>query len=168
MNDEEIRKIAASQFRAALKTMRLAVEASPQDFWIDAPPNLSAPWRVAHHTVWFADLYLSKDEAAFTNWPKHVDDHQHIGPYRDFDSDEPPRIGTPTSRAEMIEFIDYVDAKIESSLAVPLDGPSGFSWLKFSALEKHLYNARHIQHHAAQLVGRLRERGIEVKWVGKA
>lgn len=169
MNSATIVPILKSQFEAALEMLRRAVEQCPGELWEHAPLGLSAFWRVAHHTVWFADFYLSADEESFAPWPKHVDDHQHLGPYRSWESDEPPRIGTPTTQAAILEFIDHVRGRLDAGLqAVPLDGPSGFSWLTFSRMESIIYNTRHIQHHAAQLIARLREHaGVEVEWVGK-
>lgn len=169
MEDAAIHDVLVSQYGAALETLRRAVAACPDHLWEHAPPGLSAFWRVAHHTLWFADLYLWRDDESFEPWPGHVDDHQHIGRYRSFENDDPPRIGTPTPRAQMLEFVEHVKARVRAGVtATPLTGPSGFSWLKFSRLEAHVYNVRHIQHHAAQLVARLREHaGVEVEWVGR-
>ena len=168
MDDSIIHSGIISQYNAALEMLRLAVAACPAGMWDTAPAKLSAFWRVAHHTIWFADLYVSPSEADFKPWPKHVDDHQHLGLYRSFKENALARIGTPTTQAEMLEFVDHVRARIAPAVtAAPLDGPSGFSWLPFTKLEAHLYNMRHIQHHAGHLIGRLREQGIEVDWVGR-
>ena len=46
-----------------------------------------------------------------------------------------------------------------------LAGPSGFHWLKFSRLELHVYNIRHLQHHVGQLNAALRRHQAEgIKW----
>ncbi|KPJ52053.1 hypothetical protein AMJ39_08795 [candidate division TA06 bacterium DG_24] len=51
--------------------------------------------------------------------------------------------------------------------AVPFGDPSGFPWLPFNRFELHLYNIRHIQHHAGQLIERLRSQGVtDFEWVG--
>jgi hypothetical protein len=168
MQDELIHDILTSQYLAALETLRRAVAACPSNLWTESPARLSAFWRVAHHTFFFADLYLH-DEQSFKPWPKHVDDHHDLGPFVDEAGTRPPGIGTPTTRDEMLEFADYVKARVPSAVrAMPLDGPSGWHWQRINKLEMHVYNIRHIQHHAAVLVARLRERaGIEVDWVGK-
>jgi hypothetical protein len=50
-----------------------------------------------------------------------------------------------------------------------LAGPSGFRRRKCSRAELHVYNVRHIQHHAAQLILRLRlDTDVDVPWVGQA
>src|SRR5437773_2146517 len=46
-----------------------------------------------------------------------------------------------------------------------LEGPSGHGRLKFSRLELHLYNVRHIQHHTGQLTAFLRRVGVKTGWV---
>jgi hypothetical protein len=49
-----------------------------------------------------------------------------------------------------------------------LEAESGFSWIPMNKMELQIYNIRHIQHHAAQLIERLRDnQGIHIKWVGK-
>jgi hypothetical protein len=169
MDDTNIRAALVSQYFAALDTLRNAVAACPPHFWDHAPPNLSAFWRVAHHTVYFCDFYISPTEADFQPWPKHADDHHDLGPYVDFESTRPPKIGTPTTQAEMLEFIDYVKAKLPTAVAATDPaGPANFARRPFTKLELHVYNIRHIQHHAAQLVARLRGLArVEVEWVGR-
>ncbi len=50
-----------------------------------------------------------------------------------------------------------------------LAGPSGFRRRKCSRAELHVYNIRHIQHHAAQLSLRLRlDTDMDIPWVGHA
>jgi len=169
MENATIHAALTSQYLAALETLRLAISACPAALWEAPPPNLSAFWRVAHHTLWFADLYVSPSQAVFQAWSKHVDDHQHIGRYVSRDSDAPPKIGAPTTQPQMLEFVAHVMDRIAPAVtACNLDGESGFFWLKFSRFEAHIYNIRHIQHHTAHLVARLREHGgISVDWVGK-
>jgi hypothetical protein len=58
---------------------------------------------------------------------------------------------------------------IEQESADVLSGPSGFRRRKCSRAELHFYNIRHIQHHAAQLILRLRlDTGVDIPWVGHA
>jgi len=57
-----------------------------------------------------------------------------------------------------------VDDAVE---AMDLDrSESGFSWYRMSKLEHQLVNIRHIQHHGAQLIDRVRSvADIGVRWV---
>ena len=55
-----------------------------------------------------------------------------------------------------------INAETDETLAAP----SGFSWLKCTRAEVHVYNTRHIQHHAAQISLRLRlNEQAEIPWV---
>ena len=43
---------------------------------------------------------------------------------------------------------------------------SGFSWYRMSKLEHQFVNIRHIQHHAAQLIDRVRSvADVGIRWV---
>jgi hypothetical protein len=43
---------------------------------------------------------------------------------------------------------------------------SGFSWYRMSKLEHQFVNIRHIQHHAAQLIDRVRSAAdVGIRWV---
>ena len=67
----------------------------------------------------------------------------------------------------MLDYCDYVDDRVaEFVVSTPFDAPSGFHWLPFTRGEAHLYNLRHIQHHAGQLIDRIREVTDQgTKWV---
>ena len=42
----------------------------------------------------------------------------------------------------------------------------GFSWYRMSRLDHQFVNIRHIQHHAAQLIGRVRSAAdVGIRWV---
>ena len=59
---------------------------------------------------------------------------------------------------------DQVREKVAAS---DLKAESGFHWLPFNTLEKHLYNIRHTQLHTGELCERLGQIGIDADWVGK-
>ena len=72
------------------------------------------------------------------------------------------------AKTDVHAYCDYIDARVSELVALtPFGAESGFSWLKFSKGEAHLYNLRHIQHHTGQLTERLRqEAGISSgRWV---
>jgi hypothetical protein len=71
----------------------------------------------------------------------------------------------------VLEYLQYARRKAQETIsresAEVLAGPSGFYWRKCSRAELHVYNIRHIQHHAAQLGLRLRlDANIDLPWVG--
>jgi hypothetical protein len=56
---------------------------------------------------------------------------------------------------------------IAAELTETLQTPATFDWLDFSRAQLHVYNIRHIHHHAAQLSLRLRlDTDIDIPWVG--
>ena len=124
---------------------------------------------VAYHTLFFADLYLSKNEDAFVLRELH-----RAG------GDERGEEAAPgLSREETLAYVRIVRTKVGDSLAgeteETLRGPSGFSWRKCTRAEMHIYNIRHIQHHAGQMSAYLRRVDPELKgprvealrWVGQ-
>lgn len=142
-----------------------AVAKCPESLWL-APDYPNKYWHVAYHALFFTHLYLQASEAEFHPWPKHRPNYQFLGsiPWPPYDR---PKIEVAYSKDEILEYHQFCGGEVE--LRVPsLDAgaPSGFPWLRFSKMELQLYNIRHLQHHAAQLIDRLRTAGgIGVEWV---
>lgn len=154
MTDAQFRSVLKSQYHASLAMLRDTVARCPADAWIDAA-HKNAFWQVAYHTLFFAHLYLQRDEAAFRLWT------HHRGPDDGID-------GAPYSQAEVLEYWEVCDRLVDDAVdALDLDSPeSGFSWYRMSKLEHQLVNVRHIQHHAAQLADRLRSvADVGTRWV---
>jgi hypothetical protein len=145
-----------SQIRAALRMLRSAIEACPNSLW-DRETDHNRVWMLAYHTLYFAHLYLSPSEAAFEPFERVVEgcpgfgqtdlgDWSELGP------------GDVYAKSDIFAYCDHIDERVaELVQATPFDAPSGFHWLPFSRGEAHLYNLRHIQHHAGQLIERLRQ-----------
>ncbi len=162
LNDD----ILVSQYRSALKMLRAAVVACPARAWND-PSSENRSWQIAYHAVFYAHLYLSRSETAFQPWEKSIPEYNFLGrlPWPPHD---PPKIGRPYERAEILEYCDLVIARVRDLVReAPLSGASGFHWLPMGRRELHLYNLRHIQHHTGQLIERLRAGGIGgQEWLG--
>lgn len=157
--------IVSSQIRAALKMLQSAIDACPNSLWnrkVDANPF----WVLAYHTLYFTHLYLSPSEDKFDPYVRQVAGHAgygkaDLGDWTDL---------TPADTFEKVDvlaYYDYIYERVPSLVeSTPFDCPSGFHWLKFSKVEAHLYNLRHIQHHAGQLSERLRqEANLGIRWV---
>ena len=55
---------------------------------------------------------------------------------------------------------------MQSETQASLETEASWKWQKTSRAEMHVYNIRHIQHHAAQLILRLRlDHSIEMPWI---
>ena len=149
-----IRPVLKSQYHAALAMLRDAIEHCPPEEWLSTE-HKNASWKLAYHALFFAHLYLQRDEAAFRLWEK-----QHGGG----DGIE----GEPYTQAEVLEYWDVCDRMVDEAVdGLDLDRTeSGFPWYRMCKLEHQLVNIRHIQHHAGQLIDRVRAAAhIGIGWV---
>jgi hypothetical protein len=147
---EYIKTILTGQFEAALCMLNQCIGACPAEHWEGKIANGSFRW-VAYHTLFWADLYLSPgDEDDFV-----LRDFHHRG------GDERLPIATPgLSKEDTLAYVPICRQKMREALAAEtaesLQGPSGFAYRKFTRGELHVYNLRHVQHHAGQLSAYLR------------
>lgn len=156
---ELLRTTLTGQFEASLSMLNDCIQKCPPEHW-DGKIAKYAFWHVTYHTLCYADLYLSPGEKSFPfreihprGWSEFKDEY-------------------PSRRFEQRELSDYLAVcrrkaveTIAAETPESLSGESGFSWLPFSRAEAHLYNIRHVQHHAGQLSASLRKIGAEPRWV---
>jgi hypothetical protein len=160
----------ARQYAAALQMVRLSIEACPEELWDDRSRGTPF-WHLAYHALFFADLYLSKDETSFEARPLHRDKSQYLpGDYGDFAG----VVGTPDevfTREELLEYADHCLDKSDAAFAALTDVRAlercGFRWYELNLGEFLLNSLRHTQSHAGQLTLLLR-RGADVgiDWLG--
>lgn len=156
-----------SQYRAALQMHRSAIEACPDPVW-DEESHRNRSWNISYHALYYTHLYASRSEDAFEPWEKGRPNCHYMGrlpfpPHTEFE------LGPPYSKAEMIEYADFVERFLIRALpAEDLEAVSGFEWLPFRRFELHLYNVRHLQHHLGQITARVQAAtGSGVPWVGR-
>jgi uncharacterized damage-inducible protein DinB len=129
--------------------MHHCIDACPPEHWEGKIAN-STFRQVAYHTLFFVDLYLSPSEDSF----QLRDLHQHGGDERG------PTVSLGLSQPQTLSYLSICREKaiqtLTSETADSLQGPSGFSYRKFSRGELHIYNIRHIQHHTGQFSAFLR------------
>ncbi len=159
-----------SQFRAALAMLRAAIESCPDDLWND-PAHANRFWRIAYHAIFYAHLYLSASEEEFVPWERAIPGANFFASPLPTDEQGGERINTADDLLAYAEIVErMVNAVISAEGTSGADlaaAPSGFAWIPFSRLELHIYNLRHVQHHAGQLIERLRSGGnAGVDWVG--
>ncbi len=160
------KELTANQFEAAFCMLHAAIVRCPAEMW-DAPVGNYLFCQVAFHALFYADYYLGPNEAAFREQAFHRDHQAFFGDYEEFE-DRPP-----AARYEADAVAEYLAhcrqkarAVIAAETAESLSGPTGFARRNVTRAELHVYNMRHIQHHAAQLSLRLRlDAGVEVPWV---
>jgi hypothetical protein len=162
-----LRQLLTSQYEAALCTLSACIDRCPEAAWNGPVANL-AFCQAAFHVLFFADVYLGRGPGGLREQPFH---REHPGFFRDYEEmeDRPQKLlyDRPTTRAYLQhcrrKMLDVMAAETAESLA----GPSGFPRRDFSRAELHVYNIRHIQHHAAQLMLRLRlDHRLDIPWFG--
>lgn len=168
---DTLNEILAHQYEASLSMLHLAIERCPDASWNGCVAN----WKfcqVAFHVVFFADVYLqpADDVDALKRQPFHV---EHAAEFRDYEELEDRPQVLLYEKAFVQSYLQYARRKARETLAresaEDLAGPSGFRRRTCSRAELHVYNIRHIQHHAAQLILRLRlDADVDVPWVGHA
>ena len=145
-----------------------AVLKCPEALWLAGTPNRF--WHIAYHGLFYTHFYLQKADKPFVPWPKHQPDSQYLGP-RPWDPEGRPRAIVPYTKEEILEYHRFCLAEVSSRIPLlDMDAPSGFGWLPFGTFEVQVYSLRHLAHHTAQLIERLRtSAGIGVAWaVGRA
>jgi hypothetical protein len=149
-----LRSILKSQYHASLAMLREAIERCPPGEWLSAN-HKNASWQVSYHALFFAHLYLQRDEAGFRLWKQHRGEGDGVK-------------GEPYTQAQVLAYWEFCDGMVDDAVdALDLDATeSGFSWCRLSKLEHQFVNIRHIQHHGAQLIDRVRSAaGVGITWV---
>lgn len=159
-------KIVASQLEAGLCMLNECIRNCPAPQW-DENVGKYPFWHVAYHTLCFVDVYLTRCDAEWQ--PRHdVGGPGGLHPKgrEELEEEYPSRRFEPS---EMLTYVEICREKIHTALAAEtpasLAGESGFPWLPFTRAELHLYNLRHLQHHAGQLSALLRRAGVDTGWV---
>lgn len=164
---EAVKQLLTSQYEAALCTLAHCVARCPEPQW-NAPVARYPFCQVAFHTLFFADVYLGRDADALRRQPFHLANAELFAGYEQMEDREPVSLYT---RAQIEMYLDFVHEKavatIAAETAADLSAPAQFARRNFSRAELHIYNIRHIQHHSAQLIMRLRLNStVDIPWIG--
>lgn len=155
------------QYEAALCVLDKCIAACPDPSWNAPVANLKF-CQVAFHTLFFTDYYLGKDHEAIKQQAFHL---ARPAFFRDYEEMQPRVPVLLYERDDVVEYLAFCRGKAQETLAGEtagvLNAPCGFPRKTFSRAELHVYNLRHIQHHAAQLSLRLRlDVGVDIPWIG--
>ncbi len=160
---ELVRSALIAQYGAGLSMFANAV--TPAELWVSSV-GTSPFSHIAYHALYFTDLYLSRNEASFTEQPFHLEAAVELrrDPAR-------PEENAPCDKELLLAYIDHCRNKvvetIMSETEATLAGPGGFWHGDMPRLELHLYNIRHLQHHTGQLATALRShQDTGTRWVG--
>ena len=162
---DTLKRLLTNQYEAALCTLNVCIERCPEQSWYAPVANLKF-CQAAFHTLFFADLYLAPDEDTFRRQPFHRENAFFFGDYEELEDRAQRNL---YDKPAISKYLAYCRGKasdvIGGETAETLAGPAAFG-RKFNRAELHVYNIRHIQHHAAQLGLRLRlDHKIDLPWV---
>ncbi len=162
---ELVQSLLANQMHGALNMLAGGIEACPDSHWDEPVRDLTFN-QVAFHALFFTDCYLSENTDAMLAQAFHRDSKDF---FRDYEEMKDKLQELRYDRPSIERYLAFCRRKatdvIAAETAASLAAPCGFPWLKISRGELHVYNTRHIQHHAAQLSLRLRiDHGDGVKW----
>lgn len=163
MGHDQIATVLASQYAAALEMLRSAILRAPAGIW-DSPDYENRTWRLAYHTLWGVRFYLADSPESFEPWAGAIDGAESLGGF--WEPEGAARVDGVHTPAELITFLDDLLEQVPSAVAgLPMDAPSGFEWYPFNRFELHVNTIRHVQHHTAQLIERLRAHGVRgIPW----
>ena len=161
------KQLVANQYEASLCALNACIDRCPETAW-NAPVVNLAFCQAAFHVLFFTDLYLGPNVPSLREQAFH---REHADAFRDYEELEPRRQQLLYDRAFVMSYLQHCRNKAaevtHAETIETLQVPAGFDWLKFPRAELHVYNIRHIQHHAAQLMLRLRlDFDEDFRWVG--
>jgi hypothetical protein len=162
------KELIAAQYEAGLCTLSHCVERCPDGLW-DARVARYPFSQVAFHTLFFTDLYLGSDPDALQDQAFHRANPTLFGDYEQLQDREPV---SRYERAQIRMYLEHCRRKAAEVMTAETDATltalSKFGRRRsFSRAELHVYNIRHVQHHAAQLILRLRlDSAVDIPWVG--
>jgi len=158
------RTILWQQFGAAIDMLENALVACPDNLWSDRSRRRPEFWYLVYHTLFWLDLYLSESAEGFA-------------PPAPFTLDELDPAGLiperPYTKNELQTYLEHGRNKCRRTIEALTDEKARQRWVfgtvDFSIAELHLYNMRHVQHHAAQMNLILRQTiDSAPRWVFKA
>jgi hypothetical protein len=151
-----VQELITNQFEAALSTLNACIVKCPEAAW-DAPVANLKFCQVVFHTLFYTDYYLGVSEEDLRPQAFH---RQNAHVFRDYEELEPRPPVLVYDRPWINGYLQYCRKKchdvVAAETADSLAAKTKFPRKDFSRAEIHVYNIRHIQHHAAQLSLRLR------------
>lgn len=161
MKNKTITEVLISQYKASLGMLRNTIEQVPEDQWNTEEYN-NPTWQIAYHILWSIKFYLGPNTESYVPWENAIEGAESLGGSLEWENPEQGVVveGHQT-KEELIFFIDDLESILSSKIeSLPLNEDSGFEWYPYSRLEMHINTIRHIQHHTAQIIERLKAKGL--------
>lgn len=164
---DTFKELIANQYEATFCTLNQCLQECPSAFWQE--PVSAFPFsQCIFHALFFADLYLGKNMEVQPEQAFHKTNAAIFAGYEQLERVTP--VGT-YEKQFLEQYLGHCRTKAKSVMGNETEEewkePAGFPWLASSSrAEVHVYNIRHIQHHAAQLILHLRkEATFDLPWV---
>jgi hypothetical protein len=145
--DYSFKETLWKQFGACIDMLENAIVMCPDELW-DTKEKF---WYSSYHRLFFLDYYLTLDPAKYIS-PKPFSNSE-------FESKLPERTYT---KDELLTYLQASREKCHKLIFSLTDEILNMRWVNqyrnYSVFEMHLYNLRHVQHHAAQLNQLLRQK----------
>jgi hypothetical protein len=149
------------QFAAALDMVAVAINACPDGLWADETQHMIF-WRVAHHALIMGDMYVDGAIEGYT-------------PPAPFEAAELSFSHTPSrvyTKAELMGLLEHCRARmievVENMTEEQALRKCVFPWVSVPYLELCIYNQRHVQEHAGQLLLMVGQNDVKApSWVAK-
>jgi len=161
MSNQTLVGILESQYKASLRMLRTVIEKTP-DEELYASEYSNPSWQIAYHAIWGTQFYLGANAESFIPREEAIEGAESLGGTEEWENpDEGVVVDGQNTPEELLSFIDDIENGLRDALEeLPLGEPSGFDWYPFSRFELHINSIRHIQHHTAQLIERLKLKSI--------
>lgn len=155
-----------NQYEAAFRTLKYCVDLCPDELWNKPVCNVDYS-QVAFHTLFFTDVYLGPNPEAVETQPFHKEHASVFAGYEEWEDRKPEkRYERAFIEAYLEHCLEKARVVVDAFTETQLKTASGFYWIEGMTAEVHVYNIRHIQHHAAQLSLRARlDHGVDIPWV---
>ena len=150
------KQLIRQQYEASLCTLNACIVRCPDSAW-DMRIGIYSFNQVVFHTLFYADFYLEANDRSIRQQRFHRDHPDFFADYEQLEDREPVGV---YDRPSLQNYMEHCRQKVQPVIASEsqssLTAKADFARRDFSRAELHVYNIRHIQHHAAQLILRLR------------
>ncbi len=161
MERELLINILHSQYRASLGMFSDVLKRIPEDLW-NTNEYSNPNWQIIYHTLWATKFYLAKDSDYHVSFKGAIEGGESLGGTRDWENPtNAVKSGAFAKKEDLISFLNEIITNLHYSIEeLPFEDYSGFDWYPYTRFELHINNIRHIQHHTAQMIERLKAKGI--------
>ena len=168
MNDKQIAHDLASQFLAAIVTLKDCIDRCPDSEWHERHNDYPFS-QVVFHTLFDCDYCLCDTKDDLQKQQFHIDNQKIFGNYEEL-REEPRR--NLYEREFIVRYYEYCIIKIENIAKTKTNNEmlveKSDIYKNMTRLERYANAIRHIQHHAAQLGLRLQFiTNKEMEWISR-